>query len=178
MVGSETGISGITRAQYTWRTAGTVGKNRSDQIQSGQIQSGMTSFATQTFESAKTDLANQNALLHFNRLPEELKKDLVYEGRPISEFSPQEAADLISEDGYFGVAKTSARISDFVIKLAGDDPEKLRVGRDAVLRGFKEAEKQWGGQLPDISYETLDKTLAAIDDKINDAGGSVVDLTA
>jgi len=58
----------------------------------------------------------------------------------------------------------------------GDDLERLKAGREGVLRGFKEAEKSWNGSLPDISHETLAKSLEAIDEKIRELGGSVVDL--
>ncbi len=65
-----------------------------------------------------------------------------------------------------------------VIQGAGNDLERLKAGREGVLKGFKEAEKAWGGKLPEITYETLTKSLGAIDDKIMGLGGSVVDLSA
>jgi len=58
------------------------------------------------------------------------------------------------------------------------DPEKLQAARDAVLKGFKDAEAVFGGKLPDISYKTLDKLIEMIDAKISALGGSVVDLKA
>lgn len=177
MVTFNAGISGVSKVQYA-SVKKTSGGDAGARVRPESVRSDLMNLSVQTLGVAQTDLGNQTALFRFDQLPAELKQELVYEGRPISEFSPQEAADLISEDGYFGVAKTSARIADFVINMAGDDLEKLKVGRDAVLRGFKEAEKIWGGQLPEISYQTLDKTLGHIDDKINDLGGSVVDLTA
>jgi hypothetical protein len=95
-----------------------------------------------------------------------------------TELSQDEAKALISEDGYFGVKNTAQRIYDFVAGNAGEDPEKLQVARDAVLKGFKDAEAVFGGKLPDISYKTLDKLLEMIDAKISALGGSVVDLKA
>jgi hypothetical protein len=103
---------------------------------------------------------------------------LIYNGKPITELSQDEANALISEDGYFGVKNTAQRIYDFVAGKAGEDPEKLQVARDAVLKGFKDAEAAFGGKLPDISYKTLDKLLEMIDAKISALGGSVVDLKA
>jgi len=67
---------------------------------------------------------------------------------------------------------------DFVIKGAGNDIDRLRAGREGILRGFREAEKAWGGMLPDISYQTITKSLEAIDEKIRKSGGSVVDISA
>jgi hypothetical protein len=41
------------------------------------------------------------------------------------ELTPEQARDLIAEDGYFGVAQTSDRIFETAVALAGNDPEKL-----------------------------------------------------
>jgi hypothetical protein len=118
----------------------------------------------------------QNALSQFNMLDANIKEQLTYDGRPISELSSDEAVFLVDKDGYFGVAKTSARIADFVINGAGDDLERLKKGREGVLMGLKAAEKAWGGKLFDISYETMDNALKAIDDRIAELGGSIVDV--
>ncbi len=65
-----------------------------------------------------------------------------------------EAQAAISEDGYWGVSKTSQRIFDFAHALVGDDPEKMKKMQEAVEKGFKQAEEAWGGSLPSISGET------------------------
>lgn len=89
-----------------------------------------------------------------------------YEGKPITELSSNEAKDLVSDEGFFGVTQTSDRVSSFVISLAGDDVEALKEVREGVVKGFEEAEKMWGGKLPDISYKTQERTLSIIDEKI------------
>jgi|GEM_PF-266603 len=89
-----------------------------------------------------------------------------YEGKPITELSPDEAKDLVSDNGFFGIDKTSERVSGFVISLAANDVESLKEARRGVVQGFEEAEKMWGGELPEISYQTQEKTLKIIDDKI------------
>ncbi|WP_419773496.1 hydrogenase-4 component G [Halarcobacter sp.] len=91
-----------------------------------------------------------------------------YEGKPITELSPDEAKELVSDEGFFGVSKTSERVSSFVINLAGDDVEGLKEARKGIVQGFEEAEKMWGGELPEISYETQEKTLDIIDKKIEE----------
>ena len=91
---------------------------------------------------------------------------LGYDGKPITQLSPEEAKELVSDEGFFGVTQTSQRVSSFVISLAGDDLEALQEVRNGVIKGFEEAEKLWGGQLPEISYETQKQTLALIDEKI------------
>ncbi|MCP4974578.1 MAG: hydrogenase-4 component G, partial [Maribacter sp.] len=39
-------------------------------------------------------------------------------------------------------------------------------------------EKAWGGKLPKISYETLAKSIDAIDEKLREHGESAVDFIA
>jgi hypothetical protein len=91
--------------------------------------------------------------------------------------TPDEAKALVSEEGFFGVTQTSNRLADFVLSGGGDDLEKLKAGREGILRGFNEAEKMWGGKLPDISYQTIEKALEKIDEKITALGGSILDAT-
>lgn len=62
----------------------------------------------------------------------------------------------IAEDGYYGVTQTSDRIFDFACALAGDDVDKMKEMQAAFQKGFEQAEKTWGGKLPDISYQTQD----------------------
>lgn len=101
--------------------------------------------------------------------------DIGYAGKPIGELSQDEAKALVAEDGFFGIAKTSERISNFVINGAGEDLEKLQAGRKGMLQGFKEAEELWGGKLPEISYTTMQIALEKVDARINELGGSVLD---
>lgn len=105
-------------------------------------------------------------------------KSTGYTGPELSQLSKEEAAQLVSENGFFGIKKTSERISDFVINGAGDDLERLKEGRAGVIQGYKEAESTWGGELPDISKKTLDAALVRIDKRIEALGGSVIDAKA
>nr|MBQ8252377.1 hypothetical protein [Lachnospiraceae bacterium] len=70
----------------------------------------------------------------------------------------------IAEDGYWGVNQTSSRIFDFAMALAGDDEEKMQEMKDAFEKGFKLAEKKWGGELPEISQKTYDAVHQKFDD--------------
>ncbi len=94
-------------------------------------------------------------------------KNIGYEGKPITELTQDEAKDLVSENGFFGVTQTSDRVSNFVFSFAGDDLELLQKGRDGIVQGFEEAKKMFGGELPEISYKTQERTLALIDEKMN-----------
>ena len=75
-----------------------------------------------------------------------------------------QAQEDISEDGYWGVKQTSSRILDFAKALAGDNPEKLEKMRSAFEKGYKQAEKTWGGELPDISKQTFDAVMKGFDE--------------
>jgi len=79
----------------------------------------------------------------------------------------KKAQEDISEDGYWGVKQTSDRIVSFATALAGDDQDSLEKMRDAFLKGYKQAEKTWGGKLPDISQRTYDAVLEKFDKLIN-----------
>lgn len=140
--------------------------------------------------SSETNFSSQNGLFGLNtsamndpfKLNDILKgldlKSIGYEGKPIQELSQDEAKALIAEDGFFGVAKTSDRIADFVLAGAGDDVEKLKAGREGILRGYNQAEKAWGGNLPDISKETLEKALEKVDKKLASLGVNVLEQNA
>ena len=75
-----------------------------------------------------------------------------------------QAQEDISEDGYWGVKQTSERILDFAKALAGDDPDKLEQMRSAFEKGYKQAEKTWGGELPEISKNTFDAVMKGFDE--------------
>ena len=79
------------------------------------------------------------------------------------ETKAQAQAD-IAEDGYWGVEQTSDRILDFAKALAGNDPAKGQELFDAFKKGYEQAEKTWGGKLPDISKRTYE----AVEKKFNE----------
>ncbi|WP_103640453.1 hydrogenase-4 component G [Campylobacter concisus] len=101
-----------------------------------------------------------------------------YNGKSLNELSSDEANDLISENGFFGIANTADRIASFVLNGAGDDVEKLKAGREGVANGFEDAKKIWGGELPEISQKTIEKTLESLDKKIAELGGNVLNVSA
>ncbi len=76
----------------------------------------------------------------------------------------------IAEDGYWGVKQTSDRIIDFATALTGGDPSKIEEMREAFKKGYKQAEKTWGGQLPDISQRTYDAVMEKFDKMAEEAG--------
>jgi len=82
----------------------------------------------------------------------------------IDEATRKAAQESISEDGYYGVAKTSGRILDFASAVAGNDPKKLEEMKSAFLAGFKQAAQLWGDELPEISHQTYEAVLQGFAD--------------
>lgn len=76
----------------------------------------------------------------------------------VDEATRAQAQADIADDGYWGVDQTSDRILDFAKALSGNDPEKADL-LDAFKKGFKEATKSWGQDLPDISQRTYDAVV-------------------
>lgn len=76
----------------------------------------------------------------------------------------KQAQEDISEDGYWGVKQTSQRILDFAKALTGGNPDDVEKMRSAFEKGFKEATKAWGKELPDISKQTYDAVMKGFDE--------------
>ena len=101
-----------------------------------------------------------------------------YEGKPIAELSQSEAAELVSEDGLFGIKQTSERIANFVINGSNGDEDRMRAGREGMLQGFKDAEAMWGGELPEISQKTMQAAIEMVDKAMHELGFSILDQEA
>ena len=82
------------------------------------------------------------------------------------------AKNDIAEDGYWGVNQTSDRIFDFAKALSGEDESKMQEMVKAVEKGFKEATKSWGRDLPDISNQTYKAVMDKFDKWFEDNGSS------
>lgn len=76
----------------------------------------------------------------------------------------------IAEDGYWGVEQTSDRMIQMATALTGGDPDKIETMREAFKKGYAQAEKTWGGELPEISKKTYDAVMKKFDDLAAKAG--------
>lgn len=175
-------------------TANTLRQNEKEsadfkeKIKSGEIsgktlsQAYLVEYSKSVESYSSNNLEAQSAPFDINKVKDILKsidfKAIGYTGKPIADMKPDEAKALVSEDGFFGVTQTSNRLADFVLSGGGDNVDKLKAGREGIVRGFNEAEQLWGGKLPDISYQTLDKALAKIDEKITSLGSNILDSKA
>lgn len=87
----------------------------------------------------------------------------------VSAAAKEEAQKAISEGGYWSVEKTSDRIIEFAKALTGGNPDMIDKMRHAFEKGFKEATKAWGRDLPDISKNTYDAVMKKFDNWSNEA---------
>ena len=62
----------------------------------------------------------------------------------------------VAEDGYWGAEQTSDRILSFAKALSGDDPDKAEELLNAFKKGYSQATKSWGGNLPSLCSDTYD----------------------
>lgn len=75
-----------------------------------------------------------------------------------------QAKNDIGENGYWGIEQTSDRLVSFATALAGGNPEKADELMGAIQKGFEQATKKWGGQLPDICQQTINTTMKKMED--------------
>ena len=78
------------------------------------------------------------------------------------------AKEAISDGGYWSVEKTSERFIQYAKALTGGDPSKAEAMREAFKKGYEEAEKAWGGSLPELSQKTYDATMKLFDEWANE----------
>ena len=136
-------------------------------------------------ESLKADLENQNTRF-MNMMTQMFQKQgitgltagsdefwqtIASGNYSVDAATKAEAQAAISEDGYWGVKQTSQRLFDFAYALAGDDVDKMKEMQEAMYAGFEEAEKSWGGELPEISYQTREAADALFEEYYANAAG-------
>jgi hypothetical protein len=105
-------------------------------------------------QAEKFDLANGNNLAStFRELAGKVDQTTI-----------DEAKDSISEDGYWGVNQTSDRLVSMAIALSGGDTDKADEMMAAIEKGYKQATKSWGEDLPQLCQDTMEATRQKMDD--------------
>lgn len=143
-----------------------------------QQQSLMTSMGNFNSQGSILDVLNSGSSQAISMLSQIDFASIGYTGKNPLAMNSDELNALISEEGFFGVENTANRIADFVINGAGDDLEKLQKGFEGMKQGFAEAERMWGGSLPQISQETIDKAIEKVSARIEELGGKAVNINA
>ncbi len=90
----------------------------------------------------------------------------------VDEETRAQATSLISDDGEWGAKQVSQNILNFAKAVSGGDPSKIEEMKEAFLKGFSEAERVWGGTLPEISYRTKEAVLSGFKQWEDQAKGS------
>ncbi len=85
----------------------------------------------------------------------------------------EQAKKDVAEDGYWGAEQTSDRILSFAKALAGDDPDNAEEMLNAFKKGYEEATKTWGDELPSLCSDTYD----LVEKKFNEWKNSGTDNT-
>jgi predicted nuclease with TOPRIM domain len=83
-----------------------------------------------------------------------------------------QAQEDVSDDGYWGVTQTSDRLVSMAQALSGGDSSKADEMISAIKKGFEQATKAWGDDLPDICQQTIDAATKKLEnwrDGITDA---------
>ncbi|ECZ1569721.1 hypothetical protein F7V12_01070 [Campylobacter coli] len=144
-----------------------------------QQQTMSTVLNTSNAQAGINDLLGGNDLNSVKSMLSDIDfASLGYNGKNPLTMNTDELNQLISEEGFFGIDNAANRIADFVIKGAGNDVEKLKKGLEGIKQGFEQAEKIWGGELPQISQDTIEATIKKVSDRIDELGGKTLDLKA
>lgn len=86
---------------------------------------------------------------------------------PITPEMRAEAQKNIAADGEYGVEKTSDRLLEFAKAISGGDTSKVDTLKKAIQEGYDAAKEAFGGELPEISKNTLEMTMKKLDEWAN-----------
>lgn len=157
----------------TYQRSGQISEKESFNLVTDKVTLSYSSESVMTYDSSMTLQGNQGdgfdllRGLVLNMLKEQGIDYKIATGDTeidISTITPEEAQDLVADDGYFGVEKTSQRIFDLAVGIGGGDPARIEAIRAGVEQGFQEAFEAMGNWLPDISYKTYDAVMKKLDD--------------
>jgi len=116
-----------------------------------------------------TQAVQREPYAEFSDLRELVARLLLHQGETSEDavdkksITQEEAQQLIAEDGYWGIEKTSDRIVQFAIAAAGNDPGRLDAIKAGIEKGFSMAVDAFGGTLPEISFKTHDAIMEKLD---------------
>lgn len=176
------------RTSYAGSTKGTARTEKSEEVKKNEAASDektaektaekrTDSFTQSGKTSVNTDYRSRTAL----GIKNEAMKDVVAQmlGKQAQNASGKSVTtkienmlksygiDPIKSDGsedFWGAEKTAGRILDMAKSLAGNDKAAFEKVKSAFEKGFGECEKIWGGKLPSVCYDTLDKVRQGFDE--------------
>ena len=176
--GKSAETAGTAEAVSTDAEAATFEADGGRSYGSSATRSGYTIDA-ETIERLKSENEARMANLVQQMLGKQISKSNILEAINAGQFSAEDVEQAkkdIADDGYWGVEQVSDRIVKFATALTGGDPDKLDSMIEAFEKGFAEATKTWGSDLPDISQRTREAVLKKFQDlKDQYANGSAAD---
>lgn len=138
--------------------------NKDNQNIIAQLKADAEQRMSQLRSLVESMITKQNQTFQTGTLTDEKMFEMLRKGQvAVSPEVRAQAEKDIAEDGYWGVEQTSERLFSFAKAISGGDTSKLDKLIDAMEKGFKQATKAWGDELPDISK----KTLEAAKEKLN-----------
>ena len=182
-------VNGVTNAASVYTTQTNTQKNVSEKNVKEEKNTESTGVVYEQSASAKD--SESNKIKDYSSIVANLKKEVADKNKHLQKLVDellgkqankyQKLADLyknlevdpetieqakkdISEDGYWGVEQTSDRLVSMAKALSGDDPSKADMLIDAIKKGFEQAGKDWGEDLPDICKKTIDTAIKKMED--------------
>jgi len=86
----------------------------------------------------------------------------------IDEEARAEAAQAVAEDGELGVKAVSDQIAAFAKAISGNDKGKIDELKADIDKGFSEAARILGGELPEICQKTYEAVMSKLDQWSNE----------
>ena len=128
-----------------------------------QLKADAEQRTTQLRSLVESMILKQNKTFQIGTLTDEKMYEMLRKGQV--EVSPEvraQAQEDISEDGYWGIKQTSERLFSFAKAISGGDTSKAETLITAMEKGFKQATKSWGDDLPEICKKTLEAATEKI----------------
>ncbi len=193
------GISDVTYTQTAQNTTtDTVKTGATSKNEAAAVYEGSSKNTSKTTYTQDTELVNKlkaDAEARTSQLRSLVEKMMTKQGQTIATADDMwkflasgnftvdaatkaQAQEDISEDGYWGVEQTSDRIIDFAKALTGGYPDLIDKMQEAFEKGFSEATKSWGKELPEISQKTYDAVIEKFQTWKNEANGVVDNIEA
>lgn len=122
-----------------------------------QLKADAEQRTSQLRDLVESMITKQNQSFQVGTLTEEKMFEMLRKGQvTVTPEVRAQAQKDIAEDGYWGVEQTSERLFSFAKAISGGDTSKLDKLISAIEKGFKQATKSWGDELPDICKKTLE----------------------
>lgn len=151
------------KSEAAAKTTYTPGSKKVDQETIDKLKADAEARYSQLADLVRKLMTKQGDTYKYATLGD-FMKDVKNGKIPVDAETVEQAKKDVADDGYWGVEQTASRIVDFAKALTGGDASKSEEMRKAIDKGFKQATKTWGSELPDISSKTYDRINEMLDE--------------